>query len=119
MSSAGGVRKAKTPGESEKRLGELEPEPTSPANAPPVPMIPLPGMNVASKPAPSSIEVQKEEEEPSATPLTEQHSTRDVPDVEEDIHEGALPRTSVDRPAPAPPSQGKISFGGVMYGFNF
>ncbi|KAF4766354.1 hypothetical protein HAV15_010783 [Penicillium sp. str.  len=105
MSSAGGARKAKTPGESEKRLGELESEPTSPANAPPVPMIPLPGMNVASKPAPSSIEVEKEEEEPSATPLTEQHSARDVPDVEEVIHGGAQPRTSVDRPAPAPPSQ--------------
>ncbi|KAK4867673.1 hypothetical protein LT330_001183 [Penicillium expansum] len=106
MSGAGSARKAKTPGESEKRLGEVEPEPTSPANAPPVPMmIPLPGMNVASKPAPSSIEVEKEEEEPSATPLTEQHSAREAPDVEEVIHEGAPPRASIDRPVPAPPSQ--------------
>lgn len=120
MSGAGSARKAKTPGESEKRLGEVEPEPTSPANAPPVPMmIPLPGMNVASKPAPSSIEVEKEEEEPLATPLTEQHSAREVPDVEEVIHEGAPPRASIDRPVPAPPSQGKILSCSLMHGFNF
>ncbi|CAI7566464.1 unnamed protein product [Penicillium glandicola] len=106
MPGMSGARKPKTPGESsEKRLGELEPEPTSPANAPPVPMIPLPGMNVASKPTPSSIEVDKEEEEPSATPLTKQHSAREVPDVEEAIHEGALPRSSIERPVPAPPTQ--------------
>ncbi|KAF9240985.1 hypothetical protein DTO012A7_139 [Penicillium roqueforti] len=105
MASAGSARKPKTPIESEKRLGELESEPTSPANAPPVPMIPLPGMNAASKPVPSYTEVEKEEEEPLATPLTEQHPARDVPDVEEVVHEGALPRTSIDRPAPAPPSQ--------------
>ncbi|KXG54095.1 uncharacterized protein PGRI_072390 [Penicillium griseofulvum] len=105
MSGAGGVRKPKTPGESEKRLAEPESEPTSPANAPPVPMIPLPGMHVASKPVPSSTEVEKEVEEPLATPLTEQHSALETPDVEEVIHEGALPRASIDRPVPAPPSQ--------------
>ncbi|KAJ5171408.1 uncharacterized protein N7500_004191 [Penicillium coprophilum] len=105
MPGAGGARKPKTPGESEKRLGELESESASPANAPPVPMIPLPGMNVASKPVPSSAEVEKEEDEPLATPLVQQHSSREVPDVEEVIHEGALPRASIDRPVPASPSQ--------------
>jgi hypothetical protein len=118
MSGAGGVRKPKTPGESEKRLAEPESEPTSPANAPPVPMIPLPGMHVASKPVPSSTEVEKEEEEPSATPLTEQHSALETPDVEEVIHEGAQPRASIDRPVPAPPSQGKIFSCSLMHGFN-
>lgn len=105
MSGAGISRKAKTPGDSEKKLGELESEPTYAANAPPVPMVPLPGMNVASKPVPSSTEVEKEEEEPSATPITEQHSAREVPDVEEVVHEGAPPRSSIDRPVPPPPSQ--------------
>ncbi|KAG0157050.1 hypothetical protein PDIDSM_4234 [Penicillium digitatum] len=104
MSGLGSARKTKTSGDSEKRLGEVEHEPTSPANAPPVPMIPLPGMNVASKPAPST-EVEKEEEDPSATPLTEKHSACEVPDVEEVIHEGLPPRASIDHPAPAPPSQ--------------
>ncbi|KAJ5143838.1 uncharacterized protein N7515_002625 [Penicillium bovifimosum] len=94
-------RKPKTPGESEKKLGE-EPEPTSPAHAPPVP---LPGMNIASKPMPPAAEVEKEAEEPSATPVTEQHSAREVPDVEEVVHEGAVPRASIDRQAPVPPSQ--------------
>jgi hypothetical protein len=97
-------RKPKTPGESEKKLGELESEPTSPANAPPVP---LPGMNVASKPMPPAAEVEKEEDEPLATPLTEQHSAHEMPDVEEVVHEGAVPRASIDRQVPVPPSQGK------------
>jgi hypothetical protein len=118
MSGAGIARKAKTPGDSEKKHGELESEPTSPAHAPPVPMIPLPGMNVASKPVPSSTEVEKEEEEPSATPITEQHSAREVPDVEEVVHEGALPRASIDRPVPPPPSHGKIFPSSLMHGLN-
>ncbi|KAJ6064219.1 hypothetical protein N7499_012899 [Penicillium canescens] len=100
-----GARKPKTPGESEKRIAEPEPEPTSPAAAPPVPMVPLPGMNLNTKPVPSSTDVEKEEEETLATPITEQHSAREVPDVEEVVHEGAVPRGSIDRPPPAPPSQ--------------
>ncbi|KAJ5739271.1 hypothetical protein N7533_012055 [Penicillium manginii] len=98
--SASGPRKPKTPGESEKRLGE--PEPTSPGNAPPVPMIPLPGMNLNTKPAPPDVE--KEDEEPLATPVSEQHPPREVPDVEEVVHESSLPRRSTDRAPPAPPA---------------
>lgn len=105
--SGAGARKPKTPGESEKRPAEPEAEPTSPANAPPVPMVPLPGMNMATK-AVAPTEVEKDEEQPLATPITEQHSAREVPDVEEVIREGPVPRASIDRPPPAPPSQGKI-----------
>lgn len=102
------ARKPKTPGESEKRLGE--PEPTSPGHAPPVPMVPLPGMNINTKPGPLPPGVEQEDEEPLATPITEQHASRDVPDVEEVVHDGAppaLPRRSTDRPRPVPSTQGE------------
>lgn len=102
---AGARTKPKTPGESEKRLAEPDEEPTSPANAPPVPMVPLPGMNLATKPV-VPTEVEKDEE-PVATPITEQHPAREVPDVEDVVHEGAVPRASIDRPPPAPPLQGE------------
>ncbi|KAJ5542309.1 hypothetical protein N7535_004729 [Penicillium sp. DV-2018c] len=94
-------RKPKTPGESEKRIGEPEPEPTSPAQAPPVP---LPGMNIASKPVPPAAEVEKENEGPSAASVIEQHPASEVPDVEEVVQESAMPRASTDRQAPPPPS---------------
>lgn len=101
--SAPGARKPKTPGESEKRLAE--PEPTSPGNAPPVP---LPGMNLNTKPAPPDVE--KEEDEPIATPVSEQYPPREVPDVEEAVHEGSLPRRSTDRAPPIPPATGTLSY---------
>ncbi|KAJ5133432.1 hypothetical protein N7526_004797 [Penicillium atrosanguineum] len=96
--SAAAPRKPKTPGESEKKLEE----PTSPGIAPPVP---LPGMNIHTRPVPPPADVEQEEEEPLATPITEQHASQDVPDVEEVIHDGAppsLPRRSTDRPRPPP-----------------
>ncbi|KAJ5112443.1 hypothetical protein N7532_000488 [Penicillium argentinense] len=99
--STPGARKPKTPGESEKKFAE--PEPTSPGNAPPVPMVPLPGMNISTKPPPPA-DVEKEEGEPLATPVSEQHPPREVPDVEEAVHEGAPPRRSTDRPSPVPPA---------------
>jgi hypothetical protein len=105
MSSAGTRKPPKTPSESEKRLAEPEVEPTSPAHAPPVPMVPLPGMNLATKPV-APTEVEKDEEQPLATPITEQHSAHEIPDVEEVVHEGPVRRTSVDRPPPALSSQG-------------
>ncbi|KAJ5172600.1 hypothetical protein N7492_005193 [Penicillium capsulatum] len=103
MAPSGG-RKPKTPGESEKKLAQPDTDPTSPAAAPPVPMIPLPGMNVNSKPA-APVDVEKEDEEHVSTPVTEQHPPREVPDVEEVVHEGAPPRRSTDRPPPVPPTQ--------------
>jgi hypothetical protein len=105
MSGAGTRKPPKTPSESEKRLAEPEVEPTSPAHAPPVPMVPLPGMNLATKPV-APTEVEKDEEQPLATPITEQHSAHEIPDVEEVVHEGPVRRTSVDRPPPALSSQG-------------
>lgn len=99
--SAPGPRKPKTPGESEKKLEEAEP--SSPGHAPPVPMVPLPGMNISTKPAPPAVE-KEEEESPLATPISEQHPPQEMPDVEETVHEGALPRRSTDRAPPAPPA---------------
>lgn len=103
-----GARKPKTPGESEKKLAQPELEPTSPAAAPQVPMIPLPGMSVDNKIA-VPANVGKEEEEHVSTPITEQHGPREVPDVEEVVHEGAPPRRSTDRPPPVPPTQGETA----------
>ncbi|KAJ6172232.1 hypothetical protein N7470_001299 [Penicillium chermesinum] len=78
-------RKSKATSEAEKK--NIDSEPTSPA--PPVPMVPLPGMSLAHKPTPP--EVEKEEEEPLASPIHEQHRAQDVPDVEEVVHEGPRP----------------------------
>ncbi|KAJ5711380.1 hypothetical protein N7488_005536 [Penicillium malachiteum] len=91
----GPARKPKTPGESEKKLAEADP--ISPSNAAPVQMIPLPGMNVSSKPAPP-VDVEKEEEEPVMPAVTEQHGPQEVPDVEEVVTQAAPPRSSFDRP---------------------
>ncbi|KAF7716198.1 Uncharacterized protein PECH_005135 [Penicillium ucsense] len=99
-------RKPKTPGESEKRLAE--PEPTSPLHAPPVP---LPGMNtapMASTNVEKEGELQEDEERPAA-PITEQHTSREVPDVEDVVHEPVTKRRSVPKErsaAPAPPVPG-------------
>jgi hypothetical protein len=101
-----GARKPKTPGESEKKLGE--PDVSSPTNAPPVPMVPMPGMSIASKPIPPSADVEKEEEELLATPISDEHPAHEVADVEDTVHEGALPRRSTDRAPPVPPSRGKM-----------
>ncbi|KAJ5637075.1 hypothetical protein N7490_006954 [Penicillium lividum] len=99
--SAPAPRKPKTPGESEKRLTETEP--TSPGHAPPVPMIPLPGMSIGVKPG-QPVDVEKEEEESLATPITEQHAPQEIADVEDVVHQGAPPRSSIDRP-PIPPAR--------------
>lgn len=102
MTPPTGSRKPKTPGESEKRLAE--PEPTSPRHAPPVP---LPGMHIGAKPPVEVEKDEEEEEEPLATPISEQHPPRQVPDVEDVVHEGPPPRRSTDRPPPVPPT-GKL-----------
>lgn len=91
------ARKPKTPKESEKRL---EPE-TDISNAPPVAMVPLPGMNIG-KPTPP-VNVEKEEDETPVPPVSEQHAAQEVPDVEDVVYD-APPRSSTDRP-PVPPSR--------------
>jgi len=114
--SAPTARKPKTPGDSEKKLGEQEPN--SPGHAPPVPMVPLPGMNINTKPVPPLADVEHEDEEPLTTPITEQHASRDVPDVEEVVHDGAppaLPRRSTDRPRPS--TQGEKSCSSTFHSF--
>jgi hypothetical protein len=45
-----------------------------------------------------------------ATPVSEQHPPREVPDVEEVVHESSLPRRSTDRAPPAPPAHGMLPY---------
>ncbi|KAE8380711.1 hypothetical protein BDV26DRAFT_256856 [Aspergillus bertholletiae] len=85
-------RKPKATMEPERR--DRDAEPTSPAAAPPVPVMALPGMNTAKPAAPP-----KEEEMVPTTPLAEQHPAG-VPDVEEVVPEEP-PHPALDR-APAP-----------------
>lgn len=93
-------RKPKTPAE-EKPADETEKAGSSPpANAPPVPVMAMPGMN-PSKPAEAPKGVEKEEDT-QATPITEQHPADEVTDVEEPVQEPP-PRTSTDRPPPPLP----------------
>ncbi|KAE8365890.1 hypothetical protein BDV27DRAFT_98333 [Aspergillus caelatus] len=96
-------RKPKATTESERK--DRDAEPTSPAAAPPVPVMALPGMNATKPAAPPTVE--KEEEVPT-TPLAEQHPAEELPDVEEVVPEAPPRPVSSDRtPAPqgrpAPP----------------
>ncbi|KAJ5907520.1 hypothetical protein N7495_000202 [Penicillium taxi] len=93
-------RRPKTPGETEKKLAESEP--TSPGSAPPVPMIPLPGMTAAPKLAPSA-DIERDEES-NSSPVTEHDAPRDVPDIDEVTHENLSPIRSLERPPPVPPT---------------
>ncbi|KAI2787554.1 hypothetical protein POX_f07925 [Penicillium oxalicum] len=95
------TRKPKTPGESEKRF--VEPEPTSPLHAPPVP---LPGMNVGAMiPATVEKEDDTQEEEHGSTLVSEQHPPREVPDVEDVVRDIPLSRRSTDRAPPVPSTE--------------
>ncbi|KAI9934655.1 hypothetical protein ASPWEDRAFT_186299 [Aspergillus wentii DTO 134E9] len=93
-------RKPKTPTETDRNFGESET--TVPAAAPPVPIMALPGMN-ASKPAAPPADVEKEEEAPQATPVTEQYHAENISDAEEAANEEPPTRASIDRPPPPPP----------------
>ncbi|OJJ46658.1 hypothetical protein ASPZODRAFT_1992862 [Penicilliopsis zonata CBS 506.65] len=108
--SGAGARKHKPAAETERRTDDAEVA-TTPAAAPPVPIMPLPGMNVRKAPEPPAEEVvEKEFEEPQATPIAEQHPPEKVTDIEEVIHEEPH-RSPTDRrssyfqgvSAPAPP----------------
>ncbi|GLA26613.1 hypothetical protein AnigIFM63604_008230 [Aspergillus niger] len=94
---AAAPRKPKAPVEAERPSGEHER--SGPATAPPVPIMALPGMNVA-KPA-VTPSVEKEEEEAQTSPVTEKHPPHEVADVEDVVEEEPPRRTSTDRP-PAP-----------------
>ncbi|KAE8390789.1 hypothetical protein BDV23DRAFT_154358 [Aspergillus alliaceus] len=74
-------------------------EPISPAAAPPVPVMALPGMNAPKPAAPPAVE--KEDEGAPTTPLAEQHPAEEVPDVEEVVQEEP-PRPVPSDKAPAP-----------------
>ncbi|KAE8350404.1 hypothetical protein BDV28DRAFT_40046 [Aspergillus coremiiformis] len=90
-------RKPKAATEPERKNRDVEP--TSPAAAPPVPVMALPGMNATRPAAPPTVE--KEEEGAFATPLAEQHPA-EVPAVEELVQEEHPPRPVPSDRAPAP-----------------
>ncbi|PWY74612.1 hypothetical protein BO94DRAFT_559737 [Aspergillus sclerotioniger CBS 115572] len=107
-------RKPKAPVEAERPSGEYER--AGPTAAPPVPVMALPGMNVAKPTVTPSVE--KEEEETLPSPVTEQHPPHEIPDVE-DVVEEPPRRMSTDRPPapleraapPPPPLQTRPSVG--------
>ncbi|PYI05862.1 hypothetical protein BO78DRAFT_137205 [Aspergillus sclerotiicarbonarius CBS 121057] len=90
-------RKPKAPVEAERPSGEYER--AGPTAAPPVPIMALPGMNMAKPTATPSVE--KEEEETLPSPVVGQHAPHEVPDVEDVVEEEPPRRMSTDRP-PAP-----------------
>ena len=86
--------KKRSTGTSSKRSEVHVPEDVSPtARAPPVPMIPLPGMSRVR--SPEEVDKQLEYEE-ATSPITSARPANEVPDVEDVV-------ASRERSAPAPP----------------
>ena len=100
----------KTSGHSERKgsAGSAHARDTTASQAPPVPIMPMPGMQKVRSPEQdlAEIEIDKEgEHEPRS--IVQNQDPEDIPDVE-DIQEEPVPpsRKSTDRPAPPPISQG-------------
>lgn len=102
-----GARKPKPPAEPQREKSD-DNEKATPAAAPPVPIMALPGMNARrpSEQVAPQESVGKEEEEPQAPSVTEQHSPEEVSDIEETVHDEPPRRGSLDRP-PIPPPHSK------------
>ena len=86
--------------------GESEAAPT--ARAPPVPTMPMPGLQKVRSPDQdtSKMEVEKEPSEPPRS-IVQGRAPGDMPDVEDMEDEPVEPhRRSLERPAPPPASQG-------------
>jgi hypothetical protein len=111
MYGQGASKKAKTPQDSGRKSIDEPERAAVPAQAPPIPLMALPGMNIPRPEASSSPkEVEKEAEQPEHTPLTQLHSPEELPDVEDVAEHEPAPRKSVDRAPPPPPPHGKRSF---------
>lgn len=82
------------------------------ARAPPVPMMPMPGLSKVRSPEQddsSSIQVSKEEANDVPTSITQGRSPTDMPDVEDLKEESMIPsRRSTDRQIPPPLPYGKL-----------
>lgn len=79
--------------------------------APPVPVMPMPGMQRAQSPDQdmSEVEVHKEQSEPALS-IVQGRRPDDMPDVEDMDEQPRVPqRMSLERPAPPPLPQGQIS----------
>ncbi|KAL8781239.1 MAG: hypothetical protein Q9213_006092 [Squamulea squamosa] len=79
---------------------------SSNSRAPPVPMMPMPGLTKVQSPeqgAISNAEVSKEDEDDVPKSITQGRSPLDMPDVEDLKEEPSIPsRRSTDRPLPPP-----------------
>jgi hypothetical protein len=72
------------------------------AYAPPVPIMPLPGMGRRKDPEPE-LKVEKDEESEGDLPITSKYDAEDMPDVEEvETVKPSPPRQSLERGAPPP-----------------
>lgn len=96
---AGGAPQKKKKSTRESHAEDVD-EPRSPHQAPPIPMIPIPGMQTVRSPEPEERElaVEKEDEEAAAS-ITSERDPYSVPDVE-DIKPEPAPRASLDRAIP-------------------
>lgn len=80
------------------------------SRAPPVPIMPMPGMQRAQSPDEdtSQVEVHKEQSEPPSS-IVQGRGPDDMPDVEDIDEQPRVPqRMSLERPAPPPVPQGQI-----------
>ena len=82
----------------------------SSSRAPPVPIIPMPGLQKVRSPEQQSAQPEVTTEDVyEPKPLIQGREPEDMPDVEDIVEEPfPLPRRSVERPAPPPVPQGKF-----------
>ena len=96
-------KKKKSTGASERRSGEygVDDVLSTGARAPPVPMIPMPGMSRVK--SPDEINRHLDEDDDEQTPIAKMRPGNEVPDVEDVVPEkSALPPVPSGRPGPPP-----------------
>jgi hypothetical protein len=92
-------KKKKSSGTSEARSSGqgAEDVPAATTRAPPVPMIPMPGLNKIRSPEDADRQPDENEEQ---TPITKTRPAPEVPDVEDVVQERSAPPVPGGRPAP-------------------
>ena len=83
----------------------------SSSKAPPVPIIPMPGLQKVRSPEQQGVQPEStQEDEYEPKPIVQGRDPEDMPDVEDIMEEPIpAPRRSGDRPAPPPVPQGDLS----------
>jgi hypothetical protein len=96
----GPPKKSKSSGDSGRKASVDHERAPPAAHAPPVPIMPLPGMGRMKSPE-QDVEVEKEDE--SEDDITAKHDSEEMPDIGEvDTAKPAPPRQSLERGAPPP-----------------